>query len=62
MNEGLVLIDPELKVLQLNEAAKKLFKASMQANYMDMDIVRLTRSQEEMCIRDRIYTLNTPPL
>lgn len=46
MNEGLVLIDPELKVLQLNEAAKKLFKASMQANYMDMDIVRLTRSQE----------------
>lgn len=46
MNEGLVLIDPELKVLQLNEAAKKLFKASIQANYMDMDIVRLTRSQE----------------
>lgn len=46
MNEGLVLIDPELKVIQLNEAAKKLFKASMQANYMDMDIVRLTRSQE----------------
>lgn len=46
MNEGLVLIDPDLKVLQLNEAAKKLFKASMQANYMDMDIVRLTRSQE----------------
>lgn len=46
MNEGLVLIDPELKVLQLNEAAKKLFKASMQANYMDMDIVRLTRSKE----------------
>lgn len=46
MNEGLVLIDPELKVLQLNEAAKKLFKANMQANYMDMDIVRLTRSQE----------------
>lgn len=46
MNEGLVLIDPELKVLQLNEAAKKLFKASMQANYIDMDIVRLTRSQE----------------
>ncbi len=46
MNEGLVLIDPDLKVIQLNEAAKKLFKASMQANYMDMDIVRLTRSQE----------------
>lgn len=46
MNEGLVLIDPELKVIQLNEAAKKLFKANMQANYMDMDIVRLTRSQE----------------
>lgn len=46
MNEGLVLIDPELKVIQLNEAAIKLFKASMQANYMDMDIVRLTRSQE----------------
>lgn len=46
MNEGLVLIDPDLKVIQLNEAAKKLFKANMQANYMDMDIVRLTRSQE----------------
>lgn len=46
MNEGLVLIDPDLKVIQLNESAKKLFKASMQANYMDMDIVRLTRSQE----------------
>lgn len=46
MNEGLVLIDPDLKVIQLNEAAKKLFKSSMQANYMDMDIVRLTRSQE----------------
>lgn len=46
MNEGLVLIDPDLKVIQLNEAAIKLFKASMQANYMDMDIVRLTRSQE----------------
>ncbi len=46
MNEGLVLIDPDLKVIQLNEAAKKLFKACMQANYMDMDIVRLTRSQE----------------
>ena len=46
MNEGLVLIDPDLKVIQLNEAAKKLFKASMQANYMGMDIVRLTRSQE----------------
>lgn len=46
MNEGLVLIDPDLKVIQLNEAAKKLFKAYMQANYMDMDIVRLTRSQE----------------
>lgn len=46
MNEGLVLIDPDLKVIQLNQAAKKLFKASMQANYMDMDIVRLTRSQE----------------
>lgn len=46
MNEGLVLIDSDLKVIQLNEAAKKLFKASMQANYMDMDIVRLTRSQE----------------
>lgn len=46
MNEGLVLIDPDLKVIQLNEAAKKLFKASMQANYMDLDIVRLTRSQE----------------
>ena len=46
MNEGLVLIDPDLKVIQLNEAAKKLFKANIQANYMDMDIVRLTRSQE----------------
>lgn len=46
MNEGLVLIDSDLKVIQLNEAAKKLFKANMQANYMDMDIVRLTRSQE----------------
>ena len=46
MNEGLVLIDPDLKVIQLNEAAIKLFKANMQANYMDMDIVRLTRSQE----------------
>lgn len=46
MNEGLVLIDTDLKVIQLNEAAKKLFKANMQANYMDMDIVRLTRSQE----------------
>lgn len=54
MNEGLVLIDPDLKVIQLNEAAKKLFKASMQANYMDMDIVRLTRSQE---VSDRLKEL-----
>ena len=46
MNEGLVLIDTDLKVVQLNDASKKLFKSNMQTDYTGMDVVRLTRSQE----------------
>lgn len=46
MNEGLVLIDTDLKVVQLNDASKKLFKSNMQTDYTSMDVVRLTRSQE----------------
>lgn len=46
MNEGLVLIDTDLKVVQLNDASKKLFKSNMQTDYTEMDVVRLTRSQE----------------
>lgn len=45
MNEGLVLIDTDLKVVQLNDASKKLFKSNMQTDYTGMDVVRLTRSQ-----------------
>lgn len=46
MNEGLVLIDTDLKVVQLNDASKKLFKSNMQTDYTGTDVVRLTRSQE----------------
>ncbi|WP_304016816.1 histidine kinase dimerization/phospho-acceptor domain-containing protein [Fenollaria timonensis] len=46
MNEGLVLIDTDLKVVQLNDASKKLFKSNMQTDYTGMDVVRLTRNQE----------------
>ena len=46
MNEGLVLIDTDLKVVQLNDASKNLFKSNMQTDYTGMDVVRLTRSQE----------------
>lgn len=46
MNEGLVLIDEELKIVQLNYASMRLFKANTKADYEGKDLVRLTRSQE----------------
>lgn len=46
MNEGLVLIDTNLKIVQQNDASKKLFKSNMHTDYTGMDVVRLTRSQE----------------
>lgn len=45
MNEGLVLIDEDLKIVQLNDASVRLFKANRQADYSSKDVVRLTRSQ-----------------
>ncbi|MFR7871971.1 MAG: hypothetical protein ACLU2L_05635, partial [Fenollaria timonensis] len=57
MNEGLVLIDTDLKVVQLNDASKKLFKSNMQTDYTGMDVVRLTRSQEvSTSLNDLIQT------
>lgn len=46
MNEGLVLIDENLKIVQLNDASKRLFKANRKADYDGKDVVRLTRSKE----------------
>lgn len=46
MNEGLVLIDENLKIVQLNDASTRLFKANRQTDYNMKDVVRLTRSQE----------------
>lgn len=46
MNEGLVLIDDNLKIVQLNDASIRLFKANKANDYSCKDVVRLTRSKE----------------